>query len=252
MLNRVSLILSAVLLTAAYSGFAFDADSVFIEANTYFEAKEYSKALEKYQSLLEKEYVSAPLLYNIGNCYIKEGQFGNAILYYLKAQRLDPGDEDIESNLAFARQFMPTRLEGVKINPVTDFFDSIVSYFTLEFMAWIASVIFIIFILFLAAAVYFRYRGLLIKSLAYILLVMVIIISGLTTYKFRAEYLTLTGVIISDEADVYSAPDETGSLEFVGSFGLTFEIEKATDEYYLVMFENKRKGWIKKSEAGII
>jgi hypothetical protein len=75
---------------------------------------------------------------------------------------------------------------------------------------------------------------------------------GMTTYKYRIEYLTRTGVIVSEEARVFSAPAEDSDVEFVGAFGLTFEVGKRLDDYYLVIFENKRKGWIRKDDIGII
>ena len=98
-----------------------DVDSLFSSASNHFEQKEYDLALEEYVAVADMGYESAALYFNIGNCYFKQGQLGYAILYYLRAKKLNPNDDDINANLAFARQFMPTRLEGVKVNPVTEF-----------------------------------------------------------------------------------------------------------------------------------
>jgi len=61
--------------------------------------------------------------------------------------------------------------------------------------------------------------------------------------------MTEKGVIVADETRILSGPDEDNDVEFVGVFGLTFEIEKETDNYYLVLFENKRKGWVNKGDV---
>jgi tetratricopeptide (TPR) repeat protein len=231
---------------------ALDVDSLFSSASNHFEQKEYNLALEEYVSLADMGYESAALNFNIGNCHFKQGQLGYAILYYLRARRLNPNDDDINANLAFARQFMPTRLEGVEVNPVTEFMKMLVSPFTLESLAWMASILFAVFFLFLSAVIYFRFQGFAGKILVYVLFILMLIGLGMTTYKYRIEYLTRTGVIVSEEARVFSAPAEDSDVEFVGAFGLTFEVGKRLDDYYLVIFENKRKGWIRKDDIGII
>jgi len=227
-------------------------DSIFTLASGYFENQQYDLALETNLSLAEAGFQSASLFYNIGNCYFKQGELGYAILYYLRAKRLNPNDDDINANLAFARQFMPTRLEGVKINPITTFFDMLVTPFTMNLLFWITSVLFIIFFLYLAGFVYFRYRGMFVNIMIYGLLVILLISGGLTGYKYRSEYMTQRGVVVTAEARIYSAPSENSDPEFTGGYGLTFEIKKSLDNYYLVIFENKRKGWIKKENIEII
>ena len=53
--------------------------------------------------LAEKGY-SAPVLFDLGNSYFKEGDFPQAILAYKRAQWLSPGDPDIAANLHLAEQ----------------------------------------------------------------------------------------------------------------------------------------------------
>jgi len=232
--------------------FGISADSLFSRANSHYQNKDYGKALDDYLKLEDNGFESAPLYFNIGNCYFKEGKPGYAILYYLRAQRLDPFDEDIETNLQFARQFMPTRLEGVQINPVSTFMETLVEPFSLNGLAWIASVLFILFLLLWSAKIYFGIDNTGSKIGLYILLSFVVVSSALTTYKYRTDYLIDKGVIVADEARIYSGPGEGNDIEFVGGFGLEFEVENESGEYYLVTFENKRKGWINKEYVEII
>ncbi|MBN2226897.1 MAG: hypothetical protein JW763_06000 [candidate division Zixibacteria bacterium] len=245
---RCLLILGSVLVLMAGSVSAaeINADSLFAAATGHYENMEYDAALADYLKLEEAGYVSAPLYFNIGNCYFKQDEPGYAILYYLRAQRLDPTDEDIAGNLAFARQFMAVSMEGVQINPVTTFMDGLVKPFTLNQLAWLASILFIVFISYLCVIIARHYGGIGIRIIGYILVIVLLISSAMTTYKYRTDYGRETGVVIAPEANVYSGPGEGHDLEFVGSYGLTFMVERAKDNYYLVIFENKRKGWIEK------
>jgi tetratricopeptide (TPR) repeat protein len=232
--------------------FSVNGDSLFTEANTAYQNQDFNKALELYKELENNELRSAALYYNMGNCYFKTGELGYAILYYMRARRLDPFDADINSNLEFTRQFIPSRLEGIKINPITSFFDLLVEPLTLNSFAWISSMLFVGLMLLVSASLVWRWRGTIFKIMVGILIVGVFASAGLTTYKYRTDYLTRRGVIVADEARIYSGPGEDNDLEFVGNFGLTFEIEKASNDYYLVLFENKRKGWIKKEMIEVI
>ncbi len=252
MIKKITILLAIIIIVGAIDSYAIDADSLFAYAGTLYEDGKYNEALEVYKTIEQNNYRSAPLFFNIGNCYFELGEPGWAILYYLKARRLDPADDDIINNLEFARQFMPTRLVGVKINPFAEFMDTVVTPFTLEMSAWLASIAFILLILFLALAIHLGMRGTGTKIIGYSLLILTIATSVVTTYKYKTEYQTDYGVIVEEEANIFSAPSEESDLEFVGAFGLTFEIEKSSREYYLVMFENGRKGWINKSKVGII
>nr|MBN2276756.1 tetratricopeptide repeat protein [candidate division Zixibacteria bacterium] len=241
-----------ILLLNAVAVSADQPDSLFASGNGYYQAEQFDSALAIYQRLEKKNYSSAELFFNIGNCYFKKGDLGYAILYYLRAERLQPNDDDIQANLDFARQFMPTRLEGVKINPVSEFMKTLVKPVTLDTAAWISSLLFILMIFSLIIIVYFQMRGSAVKITAISLVVMFIIGAGLTTYKFRSEYLEQTGVIVAQEPRILSAPTDNGELEFNGNFGLTFIVEKSVEDYYLVIFENKRKGWIKREDVELL
>lgn len=223
-----------------------DTDSLFAAATGHYEKMDYDQALADYLQLDEAGYVSASLYFNIGNCYFKQDEPGYAILYYMRAQRLDPNDEDVASNLTFVRQFMAVSMEGVEINPVTTFMDSLVAPFTLNQLAWLASILFIIFILYLCVIIALRYGGIGIRILGYVLVIVLLVSSVMTTYKYRTDYMREIGVVVAAEANIYSGPGAGHDLEFVGSYGLTFTVERAEDDYYLVIFENKRKGWIAK------
>jgi len=79
-----------------------DPRSLFYKANSLYEQREYEKASEVYAKILDIDAESGPLYFNIGNTFFKMGKIGYAILAYKKAQRLMPGDSDLNSNLAYA------------------------------------------------------------------------------------------------------------------------------------------------------
>ena len=72
-------------------------------ANQLYELARYDEAVEAYSQLVSDGVRSSAVYYNLGNAYFKDGDTGRAILSYRRAAALAPGDDDIESNLEFAR-----------------------------------------------------------------------------------------------------------------------------------------------------
>ncbi len=71
------------------------------EADSAYMNDEYAKALDTYLKIVDSEGTSSNLYYNIGNCYYRLNKPGMAILYYERALRLDPSNDDARTNLEF-------------------------------------------------------------------------------------------------------------------------------------------------------
>lgn len=67
-------------------------------------AGDYTQATRAYQQALDQGAVSAPLLFNLGNAWLRLGQPGRAILNYERALVLAPQDAAVLTNLTAARQ----------------------------------------------------------------------------------------------------------------------------------------------------
>ncbi|MDE6297774.1 MAG: tetratricopeptide repeat protein [Muribaculaceae bacterium] len=80
--------------------FSVTASSVEEAAKSYTDG-DYKKAIEIYSSLIKEKGVSANLLYNLGNAYVKEGDYGQAMLCYLRSYRLNPSDKEIKNNISY-------------------------------------------------------------------------------------------------------------------------------------------------------
>ena len=70
-------------------------------ADTLYAKGEYEKAAEAYLMIARMDGVSAPLYFNLANSYAQVGDYGRAILYYSRANRLDPSNKDIKNNLEY-------------------------------------------------------------------------------------------------------------------------------------------------------
>lgn len=99
--ERISLLITAFIFFLAWQAPPLEAaDSFHTEAQAAWEDEKYEDALAAYQLAL-KEKTTPDLLYNIGNCYYRLDQIGEAALHYHRALRLDPKHPEARQNLAF-------------------------------------------------------------------------------------------------------------------------------------------------------
>lgn len=244
--------LSVVLICLCAASIVAAPKDEFARANEQYQDKQFDAAIAGYKSILLQGYESAPLYFNLGNAYFKKGDIGNAILNYLKARRLDPADDDIRSNLEFARKLTSVQLEGVTLNPVTSLLDSITAAWKLNSLAWMSSLLFILVIVTLIVRYGFGIISPLIKPALVIAIILLLASSYLTTFKYRHDYLTKRAVIVVPQSEVRTGPSEQSDLELQGEPGLVVEILAENGGYYNVLFENQRRGWIKKESVAVI
>ena len=83
---------------------ADNTDELWQRANTAYNSGDYAQAETCYTRILEQGLYSASLYYNLANAHFKQNELGKALLYYNRALRLRPNDEDIRHNLEYAKQ----------------------------------------------------------------------------------------------------------------------------------------------------
>ena len=82
-----------------------DANRLFRQANESTQDPQaaqglYEQAILKYEKIIEDGGIkNAGLYYNLANAYLLSDNLGRAILNYRRAEKLDPGDPDIQKNL---------------------------------------------------------------------------------------------------------------------------------------------------------
>jgi tetratricopeptide (TPR) repeat protein len=85
---------------------------IFDKAKT---PEEYRQAALLWESLLADGYQNGAVYYNIGNAYMKAGEFGRAIAAYRKARLYRPRDPYLEANLNQALALAPGRLPDLPL-----------------------------------------------------------------------------------------------------------------------------------------
>lgn len=98
---------------SAANSAAGDPQAEFAAANQRYFAGDWQGARDLYQRLLERHEIEDPALYhNLGNACFRSGAYGPAVLYYRRAQALEPGSpltDNLARNLDAARRTLQAR-----------------------------------------------------------------------------------------------------------------------------------------------
>lgn len=106
----LSFLLCASIIVQASTLSRSDAQALDLQAQEAYAAGDHATALMLFDSVAST-YSSVDLFYNIGNCHFKLGDVPRSILNYERALRLDPGAEDVLTNLEMARTQVVDRLD---------------------------------------------------------------------------------------------------------------------------------------------
>ena len=115
-------------------------DNWFEDGNSAYNEGNYEQALTFYNSVVESGMESAALYYNMGNTYYKMKDYPKSILYYEKALKLDPSNEDIKTNLEIANLAIVDKITPIPKSFIAKWWDGVGSAFSADGWAWISIV----------------------------------------------------------------------------------------------------------------
>ncbi len=227
----------------------------FRQGNALYQAGQFDSALAAYGRILDQGFENGPLYFNMGNCAYKLGRTGAAVLYYEKARRFMPSDEDLKANLLMANlrvvdrvetrsEFLPLRLSrsAVRSLPVSAWAMMTIGFFGLA----VAGAIF--FLLsrrrFLAVN---GYRG------AVLFGVLFVVAGLLWLGRVLSDRSTIEAVILAAKVDVMSAPGGQDSVEsFSLHEGTKVRLDRESGDWVEIVLPDGKVGWVMKSSLGKI
>jgi len=231
-----------------------DSNSIMQTANEYYKNNRYQLAIEEYNKLLLDGFEGTSLYYNLGNAHYRLGKVGYAILYYEKALKLSPNDEDVQHNLTLAKLNLKDKVDTLPPFFIFNLWEGILAAFSVT--GW-TIIVYIIFILVLIVfVVYFFSRSVTEQRISFFtgigLTVILLLTISLLIVKMNKEFNTKDGVIIETSVIVKSSPDYSSKDSFQIHEGLKVRIEDNVDDWVKIRLDDGKIGWITEKSLGII
>ncbi len=227
----------------------FWAQSAFENANKLYQQEKYQYAANAYEGIINSGKHSAEVYFNLGNCYYKLHKIAPSIYNFEKALQLSPNDEEIKTNLDFARKMA---LDDIKIIPKVGF-HKLISDFTSTYYydtwAWITVALgFIFFLFFLGyyfSATTFKKRLFFTGMFAVIVGIVVSAFSGI--YEKNRVSNERPAIVFSESVAVKSEPKVNAPDSFTLHEGTKVYVLESTSNWKKIELTDETTGWIESS-----
>ncbi len=213
------------------------------DANRAFADGKYQESTADYQALLAQNGYSAPVLFDLGNSYYRQGDLAQAILAYRRAQWLAPNDADIAANLHAAQ-----KQAGVAISEPR-WSDTISHILSASEWAWVGCAAWTLLCVSLLARVVLRqWRGLLTFVAVADAFVLAVAIAG----AFFASDGLNQAVVTAKNASALISPFPEAQAVFSPAPGETVAVVESHNDYLRVKDSAGHTGWIEKTRIASV
>lgn len=222
------------------------AETLQKKAAQAYKSEKYEEATRLYLQL-SKQGESADVCYNLGNCYFRQNDIANSILWYERAQMLNPSDEDVRANL----QFVQTKTVD-KIVPEEDIF----------FVRWYKSMLIsqsitvwtvlgFVFcaLMFVGMLLYFAAEDITLRKVGFfggiLALLLCILVNTFAWQQNRMQEVRNRAVLMETAVTVKSTPSDSGTDLFLLHAGTTMTIlDSSIPGWAQIRLSNDKEGWL--------
>jgi len=222
------------------------ADDLFQSGNEKYGRAEYNEAIIDYKQIVDNGYKSFELFYNLGNAYFRTNDIANAILYYEKAKKINPDDEDIKTNLKIVK------LRTVdKIEEIDDFFLSDISKdisYSLGLEVWTFLSLLFIWITFGIGILFKITKSSTLKKNLFLYSI-ILILSTFLTFYFSNQlsnelYDDSFAIVMESSVYIKSSPDAGSTDLFILHEGAKLKIINNRNAWSNIRLANGKTGWL--------
>lgn len=229
-------------------------DGLFQRGNEHFAAGDFSAAQDAYQTIVNQGGMDASVLYNLGNCHLKQGDIGWAILRYRQAIRIAPHDPDIIANLDVARSLVPDKIENSEASGIGVLLTRYASGLGSLMLTLLTAVTWLLTCGIIVVSAYSRRRRTR-RKLTRVAICMGILFLGFSTlltalvYEYHGiEY----AVAVGDPVIARGGPGEHFTEVYQQQPGYEMKIKRYQDGYAEVSLANGYTAWVPGSSIAAI
>lgn len=225
-------------------------ETLFEQGKDLYKAEKYQEAIDSWMKILNTNHHSEAIYFNIANAHYKLNNIGPSIYYYEKALQLNPDDDDIKNNLAYAEN---ARIDVIEPLPETIFkrwykaISGIMDYDGWAILATILSSIFVVLFL----VYYFAFSELKKRLLftAAALTVCIFLLSLVLAFKTFADFNNShPAILFAESSEVRSEPRLGSDPSFVLHEGTKVNILEKDGQWCRIKLADGKDGWVPASD----
>jgi tetratricopeptide (TPR) repeat protein len=223
------------------------------EAEKFYAEKNYKEAIASYESLLEDGYTSYKLHYNLGNAYYKNKELGKAIYHYELANKLEPNNEDVLTNLRIANEKTIDKIESKENFFLSVIKSGLVNALSTSGWAWLSIISLVVslglfFLFFTSQNLLLKRIGFFAGFLCFILFPASMVL-GFSALNDKQD--NKFAIITARETRTHEEPSDASGSKFSLHEGTRVRVLESNEEWTNIKLENGNEAWIKTADAGL-
>lgn len=236
------------------SGQDFNPYDEFQEANKAYSNKLFNDAIIKYESILESNYQSPELYFNLGNAYFKVNKLAYAILNYERAVRMNNSNDDFIYNLEYARSKTIDEIEPIPtlflielLHFVESTFDSTGWSIAGILSIWSSVILLVLFVILGTS------KAKKVSLALGVILIVISITSFILAFRQNAnENIRNSAIIMDPTVYVKSSPDDSSIDKFILHEGTKVKVLDSIGNWQKIKLINGEVGWLNQEALEII
>ena len=239
-------ILLVVVFFVTLFSYATENQLIIAKANKAYSDGLFTHAVDLYKQVLNSGNESWELYYNLGNSYYKLNDYTSAILYYEKAKKLNPGNEDINFNLKVTNIKIADKIEPLPEMFYKRWYRNLVELFEVDNWAKITILTFLLALF--SALVYVISQRVFLRKIGFWTGILFFILSLISVHFSFQNYKTLQNnteaIIFAPTVTIKSSPDEKSIDLFVLHEGTKVKILDNIGNWFEIRIANGSVGWL--------
>lgn len=220
-------------------------------ADSYYAKGQYKEAAAGYEQMIDEGHQSVKYYYNLGNCYYKLGDIPSALLYYERAHRLSPGDEDINFNIRFANLKTVDKIDEAPEFFLARWWHGFMLSYSVHTLAVSSVVVFLVasgllILYFFAFSTTLKKTSFFASLALFFVGLLIIGIASLQTSYFNNHK---QAIIFSNSVTVKSGPVSSSGTLFVLHEGTEVNVLSTANGWIKIRLANGNEGWMKPTDV---
>lgn len=224
-----------------------------VKAEKAYSNKDYKQAIALYESILKEGSTSYKLHYNLGNAYYKNNELGKAIYNYELANKLQPNNKDVKTNLKIANEKTIDKIESKENFFIIAIKSGLVNALSTTGWAWfsifslIGCLVFA-FVFFISNQLLFKRLGFFLSGISLVVFIASMVL-GFSALEDKKE--VNFAIVTNRESKIHEEPNVTSKTKFSLHEGTKVSVLETNPEWTNIKLENGNEGWLKTSEVGL-
>ena len=218
-------------------------DTYYQSGLDYYQSRAYQNAKASLEKVLENNWESPELYYNLGNVYYRLNDISGAVWAYEMCLHHDPTHEDAKFNLKLVNVNVKDRIAIPEAPIYLKLYMGIKERFTPNEWVKITLGLFVLFLLFVLVRKFWGYLWLLNFS-ENVMLILICITFLFSLHSIWSDSNISQGIIYTQSVDVLSEPNTQSITLFQVHEGLKVSITQNSRNWVEIELVDGKIGWI--------